>query len=159
MMLDKNRTRIVAAVVMSVALCLPAYAQMRHTAREGAGGPNLFLLMRAAQLRDDQKSQIHTIMQNNWQNNKDLFTQLRGLRQQLNTSLFSTGTADPQLLNQISALQSQLAQNRLSVFQQVWAQLDSTQQSRVASVYAQLQAQNAQRQSVWKSLQTQNPGS
>jgi hypothetical protein len=96
-------------------------------------------------------------MQTNWQNNKELFTQLRGLRQQLNSSLFSTGTADPSLVTQISALQSQLAQDRLSVFQQVWALLDATQKSQVASVYAQLQTERAQRQNTWKSLrQPQN---
>jgi hypothetical protein len=96
-------------------------------------------------------------MQTNWQNNKELFTQLRGLRDQLNSSLFSTGTADPSLVNQISALQGQLAQNRLAVFQQVWALLDSSQQSRVTSFYTQLQAERAQRENTWKSLrQPQN---
>ena len=158
MTINRKYIALAAALVIAAGLwSLPIHAQMRHHGRGGAGGPGLFLLMRAAQLRPDQKTQVHTIMQNNWQNNKDLFTQLRGLRQQLNSSLFSTGTADPKLVTQISALQGQLAQDRLSVFQQVWALLDSTQQSRVASVYAQLQAQNAQRQNTWKSLrQPQN---
>lgn len=156
MTLNRKYVALAVALVIAAGLwSLPIYAQMRHHGR-GGGGDGLFLLMRAAQLRPDQKTQVHTIMQNNWQNNKELFTQLRGLRQQLNSSLFSTGTADPKLLTQISALQSQLAQDRLSVFQQVWALLDSTQQSRVASVYAQLQSQREQRQSVWKSLQPKN---
>ena len=145
---------MVATLVIAVGLwSLHVNAQMRHHGRRGGDGANLFLLMRAAQLSADQKTQVHTIMQTNWQNNKDLFTQLRTLRQQLNSSLFSTGTADPELLGQISALQSKLAQGRLGVFQQVWALLDSTQQSRVASVYAQRQAQKAQRKSTWKSTQ------
>jgi hypothetical protein len=109
--------------------------------------------MRAAQMTADQKTQVHTIMQANFQNNKDLFTQLRTLRQQLNNSLFSTGTADTGVVSQINDLEGKLAQSRLSVFQQVWGLLDSTQQSRVASVYAQLEALKTQRESIWKSTQ------
>jgi hypothetical protein len=158
MVLNKKYIAIAAGLVIAVGLwSLPIHAQMPHHGRRGGDGASLFLLMRAAQLRPDQKTQVHTIMQTNWQNNKELFTQLRGLRDQLNSSLFSTGTADPSLVNQISALQSQLAQNRLAVFQQVWALLDSSQQSRVTSFYTQLQAERAQRENTWKSLrQPQN---
>jgi len=158
MVLNKKHIAIAAGLVIAVGLwSLPIYAQMPHHGRRGGDGASLFLLIRAAQLRPDQKTQVHTIMQTNWQNNKELFTQLRGLRDQLNSSLFSTGTADPSLVNQISALQGQLAQNRLAVFQQVWALLDSSQQSRVTSFYTQLQAERAQRENTWKSLrQPQN---
>jgi Heavy-metal resistance len=149
----KSITMVLILVIAAGLWSLPGDAQMRHHGRTGGEGPNLFLLMRAAQLGADQKTQVHTIMQTNFQNNKDLFTQLRTLRQQLNNSLFSTGTADPGLISQINDLQSKLDQSRLSVFQQVWALLDTTQQSRVASVYAQLQAQKAQRESTWKSRQ------
>jgi Spy/CpxP family protein refolding chaperone len=157
MTLKRKYIALAAALVIAAGLwSLPIHAQMPHHGRGGGGG-GLFLLMRAAQLRPDQKTQVHTIMQTNRQNNKDLFTQLHALREKLNSSLFSTGTADPTLVNQISALQGQLAQDRLSVFQQVWALLDSTQQSRVSSFYAQLQAERAQRQNTWKSLrQPQN---
>jgi hypothetical protein len=158
MVLNKKYIAIAAGLVIAVGLwSLPIHAQMPHHGRRGGDGASLFLLMRAAQLRPDQKTQVHTIMQTNWQNNKEPFTQLRGLRDQLNSSLFSTGTADPSLVNQISALQGQLAQNRLAVFQQVWALLDSSQQSRVTSFYTQLQAERAQRENTWKSLrQPQN---
>lgn len=158
MVLNKKYIAIAAGLVIAVGLwSLPIHAQMPHHGRRGGDGASLFLLMRAAQLRPDQKTQVHTIMQTNLQNNKGLFTQLRGLRDQLNSSLFSTGTADPSLVNQISALQGQLAQNRLAVFQQVWALLDSSQQSRVTSFYTQLQAERAQRENTWKSLrQPQN---
>ena len=152
MVLNKRYIAIAAGLVIAVGLLsLPVHAQMPHHGRRGGNG--LFLLMRAAQLRPDQKTQVHTIMQSNWQNGKGLFTQLRTLREKLNSSLFSTGTADPSLVNQISALEGQLAQNRLAVFQQVWALLDSSQQSRVTSFYTQLQAERAQRQNTWKSLQ------
>jgi hypothetical protein len=158
MVLNKKYIAIAAGLVIAVGLwSLPIHAQMPHHGRRGGDGASLFLLMRAAQLRPDQKTQVHTIMQTNWQNNKEPFTQLRGLRDQLNSSLFSTGTADPSLVNQVSALQGQLAQNRLAVFQQVWALLDSSQQSRVTSFYTQLQAERAQRENTWKSLrQPQN---
>jgi len=158
MVLNKKYIAIAAGLVIAVGLwSLPIHAQMPHHGRRGGDGASLFLLMRAAQLRPDQKTQVHTIMQTNWQNNKELFTQLRGLRDQLNSSLFSTGTADSSLVNQISALQGQLAQNRLAIFQQVWALLDSSQQSRVTSFYTQLQAERAQRENTWKSLrQPQN---
>ncbi len=154
MVSSKKYIAMAGALVIAVGVwSLSVHAQMPHHGRRGGDGASLFLLMRAAQLRPDQKTQVHTIMQTNWQNNKDLFTQLRTLREKVNSSLFSTGTADPSLVNQISALQGQLAQDRLTVFQQVWALLDSTQQSRVSSVYAQLQAERAQRQNTWKSLQ------
>jgi hypothetical protein len=158
MVSSKKYIAMAGALVIAVGVwSLSVHAQMPHHGRRGGDGASLFLLMRAAQLRPDQKTQVHTIMQTNWQNNKDLFTQLRTLREKVNSSLFSTGTADPSLVNQISALQGQLAQDRLTVFQQVWALLDSTQQSRVSSVYAQLQAERAQRQNTWKSLrQPQN---
>ena len=158
MVLSKKHIAIAAGLAIAVSLwSMPIHAQMPHHGRRGGNGAGLFLLMRAAQLRPDQKTQVHTIMQTNWQNNKDLFSQLRTLRQKLNSSLFSTGTADPSLVSQISALEGQLAQNRLAVFQQVWGLLDSTQQSRVSSFYTQLQAERAQRQNTWKSLnQPQN---
>ena len=158
MVSSKKYIAMAGALVIAVGLwSLSVHAQMPHHGRRGGDGASLFLLMRAAQLRPDQKTQVHTIMQTNWQNNKDLFTQLRTLREKVNGSLFSTGTADPSLVNQISALEGQLAQNRLTVFQQVWALLDSTQQSRVSSFYTQLQAERAQRQNTWKSLrQPQN---
>ncbi len=157
-MLNRKYITMVAAVLIAVGLwSLPVNARVPYHGRTGGDGPNLFLLMRAAQLSADQKTQVHTILQANSQNNKDLFTQLRTLHQQLSSSLFSSGSADPGLVNQISTLQTQLTQSRLNVFQQVWALLDSTQQSRVASVYAQLQAQNVQRQNIWNSIQpTQN---
>ena len=154
MLSSKKYLAMAGALVIAVGLwSLSVHAQMPHHGRRGGDGASLFLLMRAAQLRPDQKTQVHTIMQTNWQNNKDLFTQLRTLREKVNGSLFSTGTADPSLVNQSSALEGQLAQNRLTVFQQVWALLDSTQQSRVSSFYTQLQAERAQRQNTWKSLQ------
>ena len=154
MVLNKKYIAMAGALVIAMGVwSLSVHAQMPHHGRRGGDGASLFLLMRAAQLRPDQKTQVHTIMQTNWQNNKDLFTQLRTLREKVNSSLFSTGTADPSLVNQLNALQGQLAQNRLTVFQQVWALLDSTQQSRVSSFYTQLQAERAQRQNTWKSLQ------
>src|SRR4029077_6454816 len=152
----KNISLVVGAVFLGVGLlALPVRAQqMRH---HGKGG-NLSLLMRAAQLTADQKTQVHSIMQANRSTFKDIFSQLTPLRQKLNSQLFSTGTADPNLLSQISSLQSQLAQARLSTFQQVWHLLNSTQQSQVASVYSELQASNAQRRSMWQSLhQTPTP--
>src|SRR5262245_65458638 len=109
--------------------------------------------MRAAQLTPDQKTQVHSIMQANHSTFRDIFSQLSPLRQKLNSQLFSTGTADPTLLNQINSLRGQLEQERLNVFQQVWQLLNSTQQSQVASVYSQLQASNAQRRRMCKSLQ------
>ena len=153
MVLSKKYIAIAAGLAIAVSLwSMPIHAQMPHHGRRGGNGAGLFLLMRAAQLRPDQKTQVHTIMQTNWQNSKELFTQLRTLREKLNSSLFATGTADPSLVSQISALEGQLAQNRLTVFQQVWGLLDSTQQSRVSSFYTQLQAERAQRQNTWKSL-------
>ncbi len=156
MVLNRKNISLVGAVFLGVGLlALPVRAQqMRH---HGRGG-NLALLMRAAQLRPDQKTQVHSIMQANRSNFKGIFSQLGPLRQKLNSELFSTGTADPNLVSQISSLQSQLAQARLSTFQQVWQLLDSTQQSQVASVYSQLQTANAQRRSMWQSLhQTPTP--
>jgi polyhydroxyalkanoate synthesis regulator protein len=147
------------AVLASLAVGLwfgPALAQMSHRGGGGAGGPNLFFLMRAAQLTADQKTQVQSLIQSNRQDSQPLFTQLRSLRQQLAAALYSTGTADANLLSQINALETQLQQERLSLFQQVWSMLSSTQKNQVTTVYSQLQADRAQRESVWKSLRQQN---
>jgi hypothetical protein len=151
-------TAAVALLIVS-ALAMPGLAQMRPRHSGDGQGPNLFLLMRAAQLTDAQKTQAHTIFQNSRQNTQQILSQLMPLRQQLNSSLYTTGTADPNLLAQITALQNQLQQERLNVFQQVWSQvLSQTQQSQVAAAFAQLQANRAQRENIWKSLkQQQNP--
>jgi Spy/CpxP family protein refolding chaperone len=151
-------TVAVALLVVS-ALATPGFAQMRPRHGGHGQGPNLFFLMRAAQLTDAQKTQVRTIFQNSRQNTQQIRSQLMPLRQQLNTSLYTTGTVDPSLLAQINALQSQLQQARLNVFQEVWSQvLNQSQQSQVASAFSQLQANRAQRESMWKSFkQQQNP--
>lgn len=151
MMLNKRNIGLVIGVAfIAGSVAVPVLAQeMRHHGRGGS----LFLLMRAAQLTSDQKTQVRSIMLANRSTFRDIFSQLGPLRQKLNSQLFSTGTADPALLNQINSLRGQLEQARLNVFQQVWQLLNSAQQSQVASVYSQLQASNAQRRSVWQSLQ------
>jgi Spy/CpxP family protein refolding chaperone len=152
MELNKRNIGLVVAILLGIGLvAAPVRAQqMQH---HGRGGGELALLMRGAQLTADQKTQVHSIMQANRSTFRDIFSQLSPLRQKLNDQLFSTGTADPALLSQINALRGQLEQARLNVFQQVWQLLNSAQQSQVASVYSQLQASNAQRRSVWQSLQ------
>ena len=134
---------------------LPSYAQMRHGRGGMAGGPNLFFLMRAAQLTPDQKTQVHTLLQNSRQNTKQIISQLMPLRQQLNSALYSTGTADANLISQVNGLENQLQQARYSIFQQVWSLLNSTQQNRVTTMYSQMAANRAQRLEAWKSLQPQ----
>jgi Spy/CpxP family protein refolding chaperone len=156
MVLNRKNITVVGAILLGVGLvALPVLAQqMRHHGRGGS----LSLLMRAAQLTPDQKTQVRSIMEANRSTFRDIFSQLGPLRQKVNNQLFSTGTADPTLLSQINSLQAELAQARVNAFQQVWQLLDSTQQSQVASVYSQLQATNAQRRSVWQSLhQTPTP--
>lgn len=152
MELNKRNIGLVVAILLGIGLvAAPVRAQqMQH---HGRGGGELALLMRGAQLTADQKTQVHSIMQANRSTFRDIFSQLSPLRQKLNDQLFSTGTADPALLSQINALRDQLEQARLNVFQQVWQLLNSAQQSQVALVYSQLQASNAQRRSVWQSLQ------
>jgi Spy/CpxP family protein refolding chaperone len=151
MMLTKRNIGLVIGLMFVVgSVAVPVRAQqMRHHGRGGS----LSLLMRAAQLTPDQKTQVRSIMQANRSTFRDIFSQLSPLRQKLNSQLFSRGTADPTLLNQINSLRGQLEQARLNVFQQIWQLLNSAQQSQVASVYSQLQASNAQRRSMWQSLQ------
>ena len=158
MVLKKKHFGIIAAliIVLGVGLwVLPSFAQMRHGRGGGAGGPNLFFLMRAANLTPDQKTQVHTLLQNSRANSKQIFSQLMPLRQQLNTSLYSTGTADPNLISQVNGLENQLQQERYSVFQQVWSLLDSTQKNQVTTLYSQMAANRAQRMETWKSLHQQ----
>ncbi|MFI5223807.1 MAG: Spy/CpxP family protein refolding chaperone [Nitrospirales bacterium] len=151
MVLDKRNIGLVIGIVLGVGLiALPVHAQqMQHHGRGGS----VSLLMRAAQLTPDQKTQARSIIQANRSTFRDIFSQLSPLRQKVNSQLFSTGTVDPTLLSQINSLQGQLEQARLNVFQQVWQLLNSAQQSQVASVYSQVQASNAQRRSLWQSLE------
>jgi Spy/CpxP family protein refolding chaperone len=147
---------IAAAIMLGVGLwVLPGFAQMRHGGGGRAGGPNLFFLMRAAQLTPDQKTQVHTLIQNSRQNSQQIVSQLVPLRQQLNSALYSTGTANPNLISQVNALESQLQQERYSVFQQVWSLLNSTQQNQVTTLYSQMAANRAQQLNMWKSLHQQ----
>ena len=147
---------IAAVIILGVGLwALPSFAQMRHGFGGRAGGPNLFFLMRAANLTPDQKTQVHTLMQNSRQNSQQIVSQLMPLRQQLNSALYSTGTANPSLISQVNGLESQLQQERYSVFQQVWSLLNSTQQNQVTTLYSQMAANRAQRLNAWKSLHQQ----
>ena len=150
MVFNKKNIGLVVAIFLGVGLvAVSVYAQqMQHHGRGGS----LSVLMRAAQLTPDQKTQARSIMQANRSTFRDIFSQLSPLRQKVNGQLFSTGTVDPALLSQINSLQGQLEQARLNVFQQVWQLLNSAQQSQVASLYSQLQASNAQRRSLWQSL-------
>jgi hypothetical protein len=161
MRLNRKYISITAAVALLIvgALALPAMSQMRPRHGGHGQGPNLFFLMRAAQLSDTQKADVKTFAQNNRQANQPIFSQLMTLRQQLNSSLFTTGTADPTLVGQIASLQGQLEQARLNTFQQVWSKvLTDPQRSQVATAFAQFQANRAQQQNNWKSLkQQQNP--
>src|ERR1044072_8190963 len=159
MVFKTNRFRAMA-VVLGVVLglsfwSLPSYSQMRHGRGGMAGGPNIFFLMRAAQPTPDQKTQVQTLLQNSRQNTKQIISQLMPLRQQLNSSLYSTGSADTNLINQVDGLENHLKQERYSVFQQVWSMLNSTQQSRVTSLYSQLAGNRAQRMEAWESLHQQ----
>jgi Spy/CpxP family protein refolding chaperone len=157
MVFETKHFRLTAILVLlTVGLWVSSgFAQMHHRRGGSAGGPNLFFLMRAAQLTPDQKTQVQTLMQNSRQNSQALFSQLASLRQQLNSALYSTGTADPNLVTQINGLQSQLQQERFGVFQQVWSLLNAAQKNQVTTLYTQLQAERAQRQNTWKSLQSQ----
>jgi Spy/CpxP family protein refolding chaperone len=157
MVFETNHFRLtVVLALLTVGLWVhPGFAQVHYRRGVSAGGPNLFFLMRAAQLTPDQKTQVQTLMQNSRQNSQALFSQLGSLRQQLNSALYSTGTPDPNLVTQINGLQSQLQQERFNVFQQVWALLDSAQKNQVTTLYTQLQAERAQRRNMWKSLQPQ----
>jgi hypothetical protein len=160
-MVLKTKRFGVMAVILGVVLGLSfwsisSYAQMRH-GRDGiAGGPNIFFLMRAAQLTPDQKTQVHSLLENSRQNTKQIISQLTPLRQQLNSALYSTGTADTNLINQVNGLENQLKQERYGVFQQVWSLLNSAQQSRVTNLHSQMSANRAQRLEAWKSLQQQS---
>lgn len=120
--------------------------------------PNPFFLMRAAKLSDAKKATVKTIVQTNRQNGQPIISQLLSLRQQFNSALFTTGAADSDLLAQINALQGQLQQSRLAVFQQVWSQvLNPTQESQVGAAFAQSQANRAQPHCHWWSFkQSQN---
>ena len=84
-MVFKTRHFTTLAVILGIILglsawSLPSYAQMRHGRRGMAGGPNIFFLMRAAELTPDQKTQVHSLLQNSRQNTKQIISQLMPLR-------------------------------------------------------------------------------
>jgi hypothetical protein len=78
-MVFKAKHVTILAVILGIVLglsawSLPSYAQMRHGRGGMAGGPNIFFLMRAAQLTPDQKTQVQTLLQNSRQNTKQIIS-------------------------------------------------------------------------------------
>lgn len=161
MKFNKGYLGIVGAVLVTMSLStLPAHAQGAPGHRGPRGGMMgdgagmaLPLLLRGANLTDDQKAQVKQIMANHRDNFRNLFSQLRTVQQDTSNKLFSTGSVQESDLasnnQQIASLRNQLAQEGLKVVLEIRGILRPDQLASVAQRYQQMQSLHNQMKSMW----------
>lgn len=134
----RRATRALAVTAsLSLAPGLPAAAQPAAGYGEGFGR-----FFSALQLTDAQQQQIHQIMQAARTQNAPEVTELRNLREQLRSTLFSSGDVTAASLagiqQQIETVRQQLDASRLQTALQVRGVLTAAQLSKAASLQSQL---------------------
>jgi Spy/CpxP family protein refolding chaperone len=147
---------------VAVAICLwalPGYAQSRSGSYERGGvaldgtGIALPLLLRAANLTSDQKTQVRQIMANHRATLQDLFSQLRAAQDQMANKLFSTEKIDEAglspLVQQIAQLRNQLAEEGLRVVLEIRNILTPEQLAKASQLKSQMQSLHRQMRSLW----------
>lgn len=147
----KGLALIGTALVVVSLRALPSYAQPSpgfHGPRGGmmgdGAGMMLPLLLRAANLTADQKTQVQQIMANHRATLHDLFSQLRAVQDQMSTKLFSAGAVGetdlaPQT-QQISDLRNQLAEEGLKVVLEIRNILTPDQLAKASQLKAQMES-------------------
>jgi len=110
--------------------------------------PPLMMALRAANLTDAQKKQVHDIMETSRTNNAPQMQQMHSIRDQIADKLLSTGSVsasdlDP-LLAQQATVQQQLDAQMISTAIQIRGVLTADQLSKVAAAHEKLKAIRSQ---------------
>lgn len=137
-------------VVTAVPVSALAFGGGGHEMGHGGGGGMmpLMMLLKHVNLTSDQQSQIHQIMQANWQQSKPLVQQLHSIHEQIATELLSSGNVTASnftsLQNQAEQARQQLDQNMLATALKVRGVLTSSQLAQAASLHSQLESLHQQ---------------
>jgi Spy/CpxP family protein refolding chaperone len=115
---------------------------------EMAGGLDLPLFLRGANLAPDQRAQVNRILDSNHPAFARLFDQIHQQRQQLDDKLFTPGPVDTAEVEKISQslaqLQAQLADLELKTMLQIRALMTPAQLNRVADFHQRLESLHQQ---------------
>ncbi len=159
-MILKKEISALATVLVAICLsALPGYTQSRSGSHERGGmalegtGMALPLLLRAANLTPDQKTQVRQIVTNHRAVLHDLFSQLHAAQDQMANKLFSTGKLQQADLasqvQQIAQLRNQLAEEGLRVVLEIRGILTPEQLEKASQLKSQMQSLHSQMQSLW----------
>jgi Spy/CpxP family protein refolding chaperone len=145
MVLNKHKLLGLGCLVALGAFSTRANAQMGPPHGEGGGelGP-LKMLLRNANLTEDQQTQVHQLMQSQRSQVQPIEKQIRALREQMADKLLSVGTVTAadfaSMQQQMAQLRSQLADQTLKTALKIRALLSNDQLNRMNQVSQRLQA-------------------
>jgi len=115
----------------------------------GLGGPGLWHLLRALNLTDTQKTQVHDLFAAHRSTVQPLWEQMRATRQQLADLLLSPNPIDPNTLHataqQLAGQRDQLLQEHLTLAQEIRNVLTPAQLTQATQLKEQLRALQATR--------------
>jgi Spy/CpxP family protein refolding chaperone len=115
---------------------------------EMAGGLDLPLFLRSANLAPDQRAQVSRILDSNHPAFARLFDQIHEQRQQLDDKLFTPGPVDTAMVERLSQslaqLQAQLADLELKTMLQIRALMTPAQLNRIADFHRRLESLHQQ---------------
>jgi uncharacterized membrane protein len=144
------KSPLLFAVLTAVGISAPAWAQMgpHGPELEGLDHGHLMMLMKVAQLDDNQKSQAHQIMRDAHDQSKPLIKQARALREELSEKMVAPGNLQlsdlAPLRQQIRDLQIQIDDKALGAVIKVRALLRPDQMQRITDTHAKFKSLRAQ---------------
>jgi Spy/CpxP family protein refolding chaperone len=142
----KKRLMFAAAAALGLSLIAgPASAQ--DMGRHGDHSP-FFMLLSAANLSAEQKSQVQQILQSDRSQSRSLYQQYEAIHQQISARLVGTGNVSASqltpLVQQAAQIRESIDENRMQTALQIRGILTPEQLSKLASVEQQLQAMHTQ---------------
>jgi Spy/CpxP family protein refolding chaperone len=151
----QRRFALIALIGCLIALfARPASSQMMvgpeppEMNNEMAGGLDLPLFLRSANLAPDQRAQVSRILDSNHPAFARLFDQIHEQRQQLDDKLFTPGPVDTAMVERLSQslaqLQAQLADLELKTMLQIRALMTPAQLNRIADFHRRLESLHQQ---------------
>jgi Spy/CpxP family protein refolding chaperone len=112
------------------------------------GGSPFFMLLRAANLSAEQKSEMRQILQSDSSQSRTLRQQYEAIHEQISAKLFGTGSVSASqlkpLVQQAAQIRESMDENRMETALQIRSILTQEQLSKLASVEQQLQAMHNQ---------------